>query len=97
MLRDGAKYLSLAVPLGDYAPAGAAAARLRTMLAAAGTGSRDGIRIPIASEDRSGAAPPPDRGRGRRAKSSRQSTAPLTRAHFELSGADELFVRRSVG
>ena len=37
MLRDGAKYLSLAVPLGEYKPSGAAAARLRTMFSAAGT------------------------------------------------------------
>ena len=97
MLRDGAKYLSLAVPLGEYAPSGAAAARLRTMFSAAGTRGRDGIRISFDAEDHDGGVPASDRGRGRRARSARQSTAPLTRAHFELSGANELLVRRSVG
>jgi ribosomal peptide maturation radical SAM protein 1 len=92
MLRDGARYLSLAVPLGDYQPSGAAAARLRAMFSAAGTRHRDGIRIPFNTGDR-GAA----KARGRKDKALRHSSAPLTRAHFELSGDNELFVRRSVG
>ena len=97
MLRDGAKYLSLAVPLGDYTPSGAAAARLRTMFSAAGIRGRDGIRISFDAEDAGGGVRGSDRRRGRRARPPRQSTAPLTRAHFELSGANELLVRRSVG
>jgi hypothetical protein len=97
MLRDGAKYLSLAVPLGEYAPSGASAARLRTMFSAAGSRGRDGIRISFDVENVGGGVRGSDRRRGRRARPSRQSTAPLTRAHFELSGANELLVRRSVG
>jgi hypothetical protein len=96
MLSDGAKYLSLAVPLGEYTPSGAAAARLRAMFAAAGTRSRDGVRITVNADDRCAGTRVSDRGRGRRAKVPRYSTAPLTRAHFELSGANELFVRRRV-
>jgi hypothetical protein len=96
MLRDGAKYLSLAVPLGEYAPSGASAARLRTMFSAAGSRGRDGIRISFDAEDVGGGVRGSDRRRGRR-RPPRQSTAPLTRAHFELSGANELLVRRSVG
>jgi hypothetical protein len=101
MLSDGAKYLSLAVPLGEYAPSGAAAARLRAMFTAAGTRSRDGIRIAFDAQERGA-----DRGRTPRAAAPlargrvkaglRFSRAPLTRAHFELSGTSELFVRRSV-
>jgi ribosomal peptide maturation radical SAM protein 1 len=97
MLRDGAKYLSLAVPLGDYSPAGAAAARLRTMFGAAGARSRDGVRIRFDAEDRYGGVPAAGRSRGRRVRSARQSSAPLTRAHFELTAANELLVRWSVG
>ena len=93
MVSDGAKYLSLAVPLGEYAPSGAAAARLRAMLAAAGTRSRDGVRIGFNVDDRCAGARAVDRGR---VNESRYSTAPLTRAHFELSSVNELFVRRSV-
>jgi ribosomal peptide maturation radical SAM protein 1 len=44
MLKEGPRYLSLAVPIGDYAPAGAAA-RLRAMFASAGTSVHDGITI----------------------------------------------------
>ena len=93
MLRDGGKFLSLAVPLGDYQPSGAAAARLRTMIASAGTRTRDGVRIALDPDARAAAA----RSRKPAARSTRQSTAPLTRAHFELTGTGELFVRRSVG
>ena len=92
MLREGGKYLSLAVPLGDYQPAGAAAARLRAMLESAGTRTRHGLRIPIGLERRAAA-----KSRTRRVASTPHSRAPLTRAHFELTGAGELFVRRSVG
>ncbi len=97
MLRDGAKYLSLAVPLGEYAPSGASAARLRTMFSAAGSRGRDGITISFDADDVSGGVRGSDRRPGRRARPPRQSSAPLTRAHFELSGANELLVRRSVG
>lgn len=93
MLRDGGKFLSLAVPLGDYQPSGAAAARLRTMIASAGTRTRDGVRIALDPGERAAAA----RSRKPAAQSTRQSAAPLTRAHFELTGTGELFVRRSVG
>jgi ribosomal peptide maturation radical SAM protein 1 len=90
MLRDGAKYLSLAVPLGDYQPSGAAAARLRSMIESAGTRTRHGVRIPVDVDERRAAAQT-------RRGTARQSAVPLTRAHFELTGAGELFVRRSVG
>ena len=93
MLRDGGKFLSLAVPLGDYQPSGAAAARLRAMIASAGTRTRDGVRIALDSGERAAAA----RSRKPATRSARQSAAPLTRAHFELTGTGELFVRRSVG
>jgi hypothetical protein len=45
MLCDGGRFLSLAVPLGDYRPSGPAAAGLRAMFAAIGTRDRHGIRI----------------------------------------------------
>ena len=93
MLRDGAKYLALAVPLGDYQPSGAAAARLRSMIQSAGTRTRGGVRIAIDENDRAAAA----KSGAPKAAAGRQSAAPLTRAHFELTGAGELFVRRSVG
>ena len=93
MLRDGGKFLSLAVPLGDYQPAGAAAARLRSMMASAGTPTKDGVRIALDAHDGVAAV----KSRRRVAGAARHSSAPLTRAHFELTGAGELFVRRRVG
>jgi ribosomal peptide maturation radical SAM protein 1 len=45
MLKVGARYLSLAVPIGDYAPAGVAAARLRAMFASSASRAHDGIRL----------------------------------------------------
>jgi hypothetical protein len=93
MLRDGGKFLSLAVPLGDYQPSGAAAARLRSMMASAGTPTKDGVRIAL--DENHGVAAPTSRRRA--AGAARHSSAPLTRAHFELTGAGELFVRRRVG
>jgi ribosomal peptide maturation radical SAM protein 1 len=45
MLKDGARYLSLAVPIGDYTPKGVAAARLRAMFASSTTRDHDGVRI----------------------------------------------------
>ncbi|PYQ80719.1 MAG: hypothetical protein DMG03_21870 [Acidobacteria bacterium] len=44
MLKDGARYLSLAVPIGDYTPKGIAAARLRAMFASSTTRDYDGDR-----------------------------------------------------
>jgi ribosomal peptide maturation radical SAM protein 1 len=102
MLSDGAKYLSLAVPLGEYAPSGAAAARLRAMFAAAGTRRKDGVRIAFDADDSgAGARDRKPRPAGRSALDRVKarphfSGTPLTKAHFELSGTSELFVRRSV-
>ena len=92
MLHDGGRYLSLAVPLGDYQPSGAAAARLRSMIAATGTRTEHGVRIAF-NPDQPAAA----KRRARTNRAERHSRAPLTRAHFELTGAGELFVRRRVG
>jgi len=93
MLHDGGKYLSLAVPLGEYQPSGTAAARLRSMIAARGTSTPHGVTLAADLDDRTA----PRRARGRDHRVSRSSAAPLTRAHFELTGAGELFVRRRVG
>ncbi|MBI3403331.1 MAG: RiPP maturation radical SAM protein 1 [Acidobacteria bacterium] len=108
MVAEGGKYLSLAVPIGEYQPSGAAAARLRRMIGAIGTRDRHGVRIAIDAPAAVGAdlGRPNDRaryartvarrpGRARSAPTS-SMTAPLTRAHFEMSGANELYVRRSV-
>jgi len=97
MLHEGAKYLSLAIPLGDYQPTGEASAGLRKLFHAIGTRDRQGVRIPLDRlENRSGArAARP--GRSRSAPPSvRHEPAPLTRAHFELLDSNELYVRRSV-
>jgi ribosomal peptide maturation radical SAM protein 1 len=92
MLRDNGKYLSLAVPLAEYQPSGAAAASLRAMFESAGTHIRHGVRIASSVVERRTAARIQ-----KGAATARHSTAPLTRAHFELTDAGELFVRRSVG
>ncbi|MBZ5559846.1 MAG: RiPP maturation radical SAM C-methyltransferase [Acidobacteriia bacterium] len=94
MIAEGGKYLSLAVPIGEYQPSGAAAARLRRMFRSIGTPDRHGVRINVGV----GA----ERARPSRARPTSRPTpaptaAPLTRAHFELSRANELYVRRSVG
>ena len=77
MLKDGARYLSLAVPIGDYTPKGIAAARLRAMFASSTTRDYDGVRIRFSA---SGA----------------HDRSPLTKSHFELDAANELYVRRTV-
>jgi ribosomal peptide maturation radical SAM protein 1 len=92
MLHDGGKYLSLAVPIGDYQPSGAAAARLRAMIAAEGTPTRQGVRVAVTTHQPTVAA----KRQTRRNRPAARSAAPLTRAHFELTGAGELFVRRRV-
>jgi ribosomal peptide maturation radical SAM protein 1 len=75
MVAEGGKYLSLAVPIGEYQPSGVAAAQLRQLFRTIGRADHDGVRVRVDK-----------RLTGR---------APLTRAHFELSG-NELYVRRSV-
>ena len=72
MLSDGAKFLSLAVPLGDYQPSGAAAARLRTMIASAGTRARDGMRIALDGERGAAARSRKPVGAGPRARAPRR-------------------------
>jgi hypothetical protein len=76
MVAEGGKYLSLAVPIGEYQPSGVAAAQLRQLFRTAGKTDHDGVRV--------------------RVDKRLTGTAPLTRAHFEMSGANELYVRRSV-
>jgi ribosomal peptide maturation radical SAM protein 1 len=89
MLSDGGRFLSLAVPLGDYQPSGPAAARLRAMFAAIGIRDRHGIRIRLD-------APATLAAQTDRRRRARPSAAPLTRSHFELAGPGELYVRHSV-
>ena len=77
MLKEGARYLSLAVPIGDYTPKGIAAARLRAMFASSTARDHDGVRIRFSA-------------RGAR------DGSPLTKSHFELDAANDLYVRRTV-
>jgi len=52
MLNDGAKYLSLAVPIGDYQPSRAAMARLRPLFAALDAGDRPRVKARFTSGKR---------------------------------------------
>ncbi len=100
MLRDGTRYLSLAVPLGEYQPAAPAAARLHALFARAGVRARGGVRIALDQPDFQLDAPSSARVRsriggddGRRGDS---TSAALSRSDFELAGPRELYVRRRV-
>ena len=91
MLNDGARYLSLAIPLGDYRPSGEASERLQRMFSAIGTRDRHGVRIPL--DDRHERT-----GRSRRGARSAHAVKRrrLAREDFTLRGSNELYVRRSV-
>ena len=91
MLNDGARYLSLAIPLGDYRPSGEASERLQRMFSAIGTRDRVGLRIQL--DDRHERT-----GRSRRGARSAHAVKRrrLAREDFILRGSNELYVRRSV-
>jgi ribosomal peptide maturation radical SAM protein 1 len=52
MLNDGAQYLSLAVPVGDYQPSAEAMRRLRPLFARVGAADRPRVRARFTSVDR---------------------------------------------
>jgi hypothetical protein len=52
MLNQGAKYLSLAVPVGDYQPSAEAMRRLRPLLARVGAADRSRVKARFTSVDR---------------------------------------------
>lgn len=96
MLREGSKFLSLAVPLGDYRPAGASAALLHALIARVGARTREGIRIALDDprfqiDNQSGADTINPAGRARPVRSG----AAMSLADFRLVGSNELQVRRS--
>ena len=52
MLNEGAKYLSLAVPIGDYQPSRGAMTRLRPLFAALDAGDRPRVKARFTSVTR---------------------------------------------
>ena len=102
VMKHGARYLSLAVALGDYQPSAASAERLRDALATVGAADRRGVRVALSRPAfQLGGAPedtprsPSRRPVAAKARSRRAKTGPQTwtRDHFELLAPDELFVR----
>lgn len=92
VLRQASRVLSLAVPLGEYAPSPRVAARFDALVARRGRRTRDGIILNLSSE--------PDRvrrrldsGSGRRTRRDRGSPVRMSVAQFSLVGRDELVVR----
>jgi ribosomal peptide maturation radical SAM protein 1 len=93
LLKDGARYLSLAVPLGDYAPRPPVVERFWELA------GRLGKRVPggwVIGPDASGLAPPADVRSPRRAGRSRPrrcSGRSLTVSQFSFGEAGRLFIR----
>jgi ribosomal peptide maturation radical SAM protein 1 len=97
MVRDGSRYLSLAVPLGDYAPSGRGAARVLGMLSSIGRRVNGSVRVRLDQAAyqlgsplprRAVAVPAAVRSRARGAAAVR-----LTRSDFRIIGRRELQVR----
>lgn len=94
VLRDGSRYLSLAVRLGDYSPVGRALERFWRTARRLGRGSGGRLVIPL------GGSRAPARPRGRRgaagrpapAPSSRRASPRLTVSRFSLNSRGELVI-----
>ncbi len=94
MLGEGGRYLSLAVPFGEYQPSPEAAARLHALFAREGVADRGGIRIELDRPEyqidtigRSAAG-------GRQVPTPRAGRGGWSRLGFQPMGTSELYVRR---
>jgi ribosomal peptide maturation radical SAM protein 1 len=88
MLRDGGRYLALAITLGDYVPPAAVAARFRAMARA--LGRRRGTALVVARPGGPGSrrgVPP--------ARPARPRRGPVTAAHFRSTPRGDLIVLTS--
>jgi hypothetical protein len=93
LLKDGARYLSLAVPLGDYAPRPPVVERFRELA------GRLGRRVPggwVIGPDASGLAPRADLRSPRlaaRSRPRRHGRRSLTLSQFSFGEAGRMFIR----
>lgn len=93
MLQDGSRYLSLAIPLGDYAPGAAVVDRFRTVSARLGRRTPAGVVIPIDGDARANGrsngnhVKPRERGQG-----SRRRGGKLTADRFTFDRHGDLVV-----
>lgn len=90
MLRDGARWLSLAVPLTEHVLSAAAAQRFIELARSLGTRRGESIVIPL--DDPAAHAARPERPRRRRARTSR---VPLSASRFSLDACGRLVVSLS--
>ena len=94
MLGEGGRYLSLAVPFGEYEPSAGASARLHALFAREGIADRGGVRIELDRDEyridsvgRSAAG-------GRRVSAPSSGRGRWSRLGFQPIGTSELHVRR---
>lgn len=92
LLRHGSRVLTLAVPLGEYAPSPRVAERFDHLVRQLGRRSRDGFILQLSSEPDS-VRLRLDSGSRKTTKRDRGSPVPLSAAQFSLVGHDELVVR----
>jgi hypothetical protein len=94
MLQDGARYLALPIPLGDYAPRAEIVERFDAVVARLGRRIRGGWRIAVAAGELRGGRSDAGRApRGARPRVSRGQRDLLRPEHFEWLGSGELVVR----
>jgi ribosomal peptide maturation radical SAM protein 1 len=96
MLNEGTKYLSLAVPLGEYRPSLRATTRLRALFARLGTADRRGITIELDRPEHLIDEPAIAGRRVRPRDVLEPARARLERTDFELRSPNHLYVRGRV-
>ncbi len=97
MLNEGTRYLSLAVPLGEYRPSPRATTRLRALFARLGRTDRRGVTIPLDRPEYR-IEHPVSSGVRRPARGPLKAGGPrLERSDFELGHRNHLYVSGRVG
>lgn len=95
LLKDGARHLALAVPLGEYAPRASATERFREVAGGLGRRVPGGVVVPLNREGRPEPRPRPSRrpvAKSRIARP-RRNRAPLSPSRFSFQETGELLIR----
>ena len=93
LVKDGARYLALAVPLGDYTPHPAVVERFREIALSLGRPVRGGVVLPIGTAGHESRARCTPRRRQPRRRARRRTGRALTASQFSFREIGELFVR----
>ena len=94
MLGEGGRYLSLAVPFGDYQPSADASARLHALFAREGIADRGGVRLELDRDEYRIDSVGRFAAGGRQVSTSSSGRGRWSRLGFQPIGTSELDVRR---